>query len=252
MMIVQRFMARILLFLAEAQVVIWPLGGKDVSSTINTVLWGPTECREPEGPMERITIQEDEASEAPDESDEGLLLTARDGSMRAFETLVKRYEMPLFRFCRRMLQNADDADDAFQETFLRVYRHMDRFQAGSRFRPWVYHIAANLCRDTLRKRKRQLRREAKSNPKGNAEVETVESTAAGPRDEAIASETAERLEAAIARLHPKHRAVFLMARYEGLPYSEIAHALRLPMGTVKSRMNKAVSELLSDLQEESQ
>jgi len=197
-------------------------------------------------------MSQDDSVRDREPSDETLLLGAREGSMRDFETLVRRYEAPLFRFCRWMVQDASDAEDAFQEVFLRVYRHMERFHAGSRFRPWLYHIATNICRDTLRKRKRVRAREVLTD--GDAPSDPVPPTPDGgaysPRAAAIASETARRIDAAIEQLRPRHRAVFLMARYQGLSYEEIAHVLRIPVGTVRSRMNKAVKVVLNALEDD--
>ncbi|MDQ1258025.1 MAG: hypothetical protein QG656_2634, partial [Candidatus Hydrogenedentes bacterium] len=88
-------------------------------------------------------------------SDEALVRLARQGHTRAFEMLVKRYEQPLYNYLRRLSGNGSDAEDLFQETFLRVYGNLDRFKDTGRFRPWVYQIATNLCRDRIRYRKRR-------------------------------------------------------------------------------------------------
>ena len=176
----------------------------------------------------------------------------QDGRMDAFETLVKRYESPLFNYIRRMLGGAADAQDVFQETFLRVYIHRERFRVTARFRPWVYRIATNLCRDQLRKRRRRsevsLEQPISQEDAARELGDTMENPTPNPRECAIAAETAERLEAALARLPERHRAVFLMARYEGMAYGEIAGVLRVPVGTVKSRMNKAVTVLMDEMQ----
>ncbi|HIJ65166.1 MAG TPA: RNA polymerase sigma factor [Candidatus Hydrogenedentes bacterium] len=186
-------------------------------------------------------------------TDEALMALVQDGYTDAFETLVKRYERPLFNYMRRMLGDAGEAEDLFQEAFLRVYTHRDRFRTTGRFRPWVYKIATNLCRDRLRKRRR--RPEVSLDwPLGGEDAaqslaDRIASPEANPSDHAAASETAERLEAALAKLSDKHRAVFLMARYEGMAYDEIARSLHIPVGTVKSRMNKAVGFLMNALRE---
>ena len=86
--------------------------------------------------------------------DERLAVQARRGDTAAFALLVKRYEQPLFRYLRRMLGNTPDAEDMFQETFLRVHQHLGRYRDNAPFRPWLYRIATNLCRDRLRYRRR--------------------------------------------------------------------------------------------------
>jgi RNA polymerase sigma-70 factor (ECF subfamily) len=188
-----------------------------------------------------------------DSSDEELIRLVLQGESSAFEVLVKRYEMPLFNYIRRMVGGASDAEDLFQETFLRVYTHLDGFRVTERFRPWVYKIATNICKDHLKYRRRhpQVSLDAAIGSEDGSEtaLDRMEAPIANPSELASATETAELLEAAIEKLSPKHRPVFLMARYEGMPYEEIARTLGIPVGTVKSRMNKAVQFLLSELQE---
>jgi RNA polymerase sigma-70 factor (ECF subfamily) len=164
--------------------------------------------------------------------------------------LVKRYEKPLFNYICRMLGGTADADDVFQETFLRVYRHMDRFWNQGVFRPWIYRIATNLCRDHLRKRSRHPRMSLDTaGPEGTPLQERLESARPGPGEQARETELVGALESALGELPEKHRAVFLMARYDGMRYEEIASALHIPVGTVKSRMNKAVKVLLESVEQ---
>lgn len=179
-------------------------------------------------------------------SDELLVAHARGGSQRAFTALVTRYERRLYAYLSRMLGDPADAEDAFQETFVRVFRSISRFRTGSAFRPWLYCIATNVCKDALRRRARFRSVNVTDNKKV---VELQSANAAGPGSQAQAAEVRERLEAAVARLPEKQRAVFLMARYQDMPYREIARALRIPPGTVKSRMNAAVNSLLLALEE---
>src|SRR5690606_24793386 len=140
-------------------------------------------------------------------------------------------------------------EDLVQETFLRIYRHRARYRAGSPFRPWLYRIATNLCRDHVRyhARRRHASLDAPVSATERPLGDIVRDPDLGPAAHAEASELAARLEQAVQALPVKHRAVFLMARYENMPYDEIARALRIPVGTVKSRMNKAVSRLMDAL-----
>ena len=184
-------------------------------------------------------------------SDEALITLFREGRPDAFEALVNRYEKRLFNYIRRMVSSAADAEDLFQETFLRVYRHLDRFRTSGSFRAWVYRIATNVCKDLLRRRRRRGEVPLERGP-DSAEaglMDRLESPNPGPDAQAQGAELAERLEAALDRLPVKHRAVFLMARYDNMPYDAIAKTLHIPVGTVKSRMNKAVHTLLADIRE---
>jgi RNA polymerase sigma-70 factor, ECF subfamily len=192
-------------------------------------------------------------ADGADTSDEGLVERARHGDEVAFALLVRRYERPLFNYLRRMTRSAADAEDLFQETFVRVHRHLDRFRAGAPFKPWLYRIATNRCKDHLKymARRRHDSLDAPIGDEGSSGTlrDLVASTGAGPDAEARAGELAERIEEAVARLPLKQRSVFLMARYEGLAYAEIAETLRIPIGTVKSRMHKAVKALMTDLED---
>jgi len=176
--------------------------------------------------------------------------------MPAFELLVKRYEMPLFNYIARMIGSRSEAEDLFQETFLRVYTHLDRFRPMGRFRPWVYRIATNLCKDHMKYRWRH-RTVSLDNDRGGGEnslrlADRIAARNPSPSDHARESELAGLLDTAIGDLSAKHRSVFLMARYEGLSYDDISRSLGIPLGTVKSRMNKAVHFLLDRLGETTQ
>ena len=184
-------------------------------------------------------------------SDEALIALYREGRADAFEVLVKRYEKRLFNYIRRMVSSGADADDLFQETFLRVYRHLERFRTSGSFQAWVYRIATNVCKDHLRRRHRRGEVPLDRGP-DSAEaglMDRLESPVPGPDAQAQGAELAERLESALVGLPVKHRAVFLMARYDRMPYDAIAKSLRIPVGTVKSRMNKAVHTLLAEIRE---
>lgn len=186
-------------------------------------------------------------------SDEELLARALHKDREAFALLVNRYEVRLFNYARRIVGNAADAEDVFQETFLRVYNGLARFDPSQRFRPWVYSIATNVCRDMLRRQRRRptVSIEALADAPGGAAglSERIRSSGPDPAASAAAHELAARLESALSRLPIRHRAVFIMARYDGMRYDEIARTLRIPVGTVKSRMNKAAAFLLRELGE---
>jgi RNA polymerase sigma-70 factor (ECF subfamily) len=185
-------------------------------------------------------------------TDEALMARVQDGDAVAFGLLARRYERPLFNYMRRMIGSASDAEDLFQETFLRVHRHADRFRAGAPFKPWVYRIATNLCKDHLKYMSRRRHRSLDapvSDENATSFGDTMASADARPDEEARGDELEERLAVAVKALPDKQRAVFLMARYDGMPYQDIATALGIPVGTVKSRMNKATNTLLEQLKE---
>ncbi len=170
------------------------------------------------------------------------------GDGDAFALLLRRYESLLYGYLRRMLGNGADAEDVFQESFLRVYQHRARYRLGAPFRPWLYQIATNLCRDRLRSRRRhpEVSLDAPIGPDadGPAPLDQAADGRADPAQAARRAEATARLQEALNELPDKQKAVFLMARYDNVPYDEIARSLRVPVGTVKSRMNKAVHFLM--------
>lgn len=173
--------------------------------------------------------------------------------MAAFEQIVRRYEAPLFNFLRRMTGNAAEAEDVFQETMLRLYRSRDQYDPACPVRPWLYRIAANCCCDRLRYLRRRLAVSLDSHggPErdGSPLADRIPDGNAAPDAQVREAEVRERLERAVAKLPMKHRTVFLMARYEEMPYEAIGEILGIPIGTVKSRMNKAVRLLMNELKE---
>lgn len=185
-------------------------------------------------------------------SDEALMIRVKTGDGDALAVLVRRYEQPLFNYACKMLGNRSDAEDVFQETFLRVHLHGHRFWGNAPFRPWLYRIATNLCKDRLRYRKRRPEVPVSALHGDKDWPDPIAQWAASsdrPDEAALARERAAIMERALADLSVKHRAVFLMTHQDGLSYAEIAKALWIPMGTVKSRMNKAVTQLMAALEE---
>ncbi len=160
------------------------------------------------------------------------------GDQSALAGLVERYEKPLYNYILRMSGQHANAEDLFQETWLKVYRFRDRYQEGKPFKPWLYQIATNVCRDWGRKRGRskEVSLEALEHIQHSDHRDN-------PRQQAQHHELAETLQGAIAELPEKQRSVFWMARYDEMTYDEIAQALKIPVGTVKSRINHAVRQL---------
>lgn len=161
-------------------------------------------------------------------TDEELMQQVQAGSEGALETLVERWRGPLFGFLHRRSGPAD-ADDLFQETWLRVVRSRRRFDARLRFSTWLFQIANNLCRDRLRR--------------GAVAARGREVLAGGPR--AAAPEPELRLDLArrLAALPDRLREVLVLRYYRDLGEREIAALLGIPPGTVKSRLHAAVQAL---------
>lgn len=185
----------------------------------------------------------------PDET-EASIRAARSGGIEAFNRLVEQHQRQVYNVCYRTLGNAEDAADATQETFLGAYRGIGAFRgAAEGFRPWLLRIAVNACYDQLRRRKR---RPAESLEGLSASREADEEAgvanrlpdpAPGPEQEALTSETARGIEAALARLSPDQRLTVVLCDVQGLSYDEAAQVMSVELGTVKSRLSRARAQL---------
>ncbi len=163
-------------------------------------------------------------------TDRELVRIVRADDTRAFSVLVDRYKVKLFNLIYRMLQNREEAEDILQETFLRAFRERERYDPRWAFSTWIYTIALNLCRNELKRKKRfkffgidlikDDRRYA---------VET----------KINANGLSSTLEKAIASLPVKYRTVFLLREVDELSYEEMSQSLGVPLGTIKSRVNRA-------------
>ena len=179
-------------------------------------------------------------------SDEALAERVRaTGDVAAFGALVTRYRARVVALARRMLaaQSPDEAEDVAQEAFVAAYDKRLSFRRGEPFRPWLYRIAVNRCLDRLR---------AQSRRPALVEIAAVPEPAFAGGDpvEALLTEEGEqRLSAAVAALPPKLRAVFLLRHLDDLSYEEIAAAVGVPLGTVKTHLFRARAHLRAALSE---
>jgi RNA polymerase sigma-70 factor (ECF subfamily) len=183
-------------------------------------------------------------------TDEMLLAAYRQSGDRSkFEELVRRYERELYNYLRRFLGDAEQAEDVFQVTFLMVHLKCEQFETGRRFRPWLYAVATNAAIDFQRREKRHravsLDRNRKA-PNGTEEPRLAElllSGEPGPLAEASRLESGEWVQDALDGLTDQMRDVVNLVYFQGLKYREAAEVLKVPVGTIKSRMNAAVNKL---------
>lgn len=182
---------------------------------------------------------------APDASDEELVRRALGGDASAFEELVQRYQDRVFRLSRRLTGNAADAEEAVQDTFLRVFRRLASFRAESRFSTWLYRVAANSALMVARARRR--RRAEPLDPYlprfdgAGRHRRTAASLARPARAEEIIDRRrlATRVLGALQRLPPLYRAPFVLRDLEELPTAEVAAVLGLTADTVRQRVHRA-------------
>ncbi len=183
-------------------------------------------------------------------SDEELLLEYRDHENRpAFEELVHRYEKELYGYLRNYLGDAEMAEDVFQQTFLQIYLKCDQFEPERKLRPWLYAVATNQAIDHQRHFGRHRmasldRRMGKDEEsETGAFVELFHSPQQGPVEESVSRERADEIRRTVDELPEEMRQVVLLVYFQGLKYREAAHALGIPLGTVKSRLHGAIQKL---------
>ena len=174
-----------------------------------------------------------------------------EGDVNAFEDLVTEHEKGVYAIAQRMTGNAEDAADMTQETFIKAYNSLSSFRGDSKFSVWLYRIATNVCLDFLRSRSR------KPTVSLSVEDDDGEETQMDIADESQSPEqllerglTRDAVRRGLKSLSPEYRQILLLREIQGLSYEEIAEALVLEVGTVKSRIFRARKRLCAFLLED--
>lgn len=174
--------------------------------------------------------------------DAALMLAFQGGDESAFRTLFEKYGRSMVGYCNHFVKDTARAEELAQDVFLNVYRSAGRYQPTARFKTYLYRIASNHCLNELRRSEYSARREldrAADEPDAVVEPDALASDAATPEQASLASALGAAVERLLARLPDKQRAAFVMARFEGLSYDEIAEALGTTMSAVKSLVHRA-------------
>jgi RNA polymerase sigma-70 factor (ECF subfamily) len=175
-------------------------------------------------------------------SDNELVERYLSGESRRFQELVERYQDRMINFIQRSIGDRDRAQDLAQEVFIRVYRHMKRFDPEKKFSTWIYTIASNLAKNELRNRSRNplvLFQALTSSWEDDHRPLQFEDSSMRPDDLYRKRRLQELVEQAAAELPEHHREVFVLREIEGKSYEEIAEITGTQLGTVKSRLNRA-------------
>lgn len=194
--------------------------------------------------MSATQVRRKEREEAVEErlSDSDLVVRFLEGETRRFQELVDRYESRMVNFIQRSIGDRQRAEDLAQETFIRVYRHIHRFDTSRKFSTWIYTIASNLAKNELRNRSRSplvLFQTLTSSWDDDHRPLQFEDSSMSPDDLYNKRHLQELVEKAAEELPAHHREVFILREMEGKTYEEIAEITDTQLGTVKSRLNRA-------------
>jgi RNA polymerase sigma-70 factor (ECF subfamily) len=185
------------------------------------------------------------------QDDAEILRRCRTGDERAYRELVDRYRRQVYSMALRMLRREEDAEDVAQETFIRVFRALDRYDPARPFAAWLFTIAARLSIDHIRRRRQTplslFQRDAETQEERTIDVVDP---GLGPEELTSRNEEERRAQRLIDSLPPHYRIVVMMRHQQDLSYEEIADALRLPLGTVKARIHRARALLKRELEGE--
>lgn len=170
----------------------------------------------------------------------------RNGDVEALGRLVEHYRRPLFGFIYNMISPSDDADEVFQETWIRAVRNLDDFKPGNLL-SWLFRIARNAIIDAGRKKKADISLDA-GGPDSGPRLERVTSPGIGPDIETADRDLGRAITAAVSRLPPEQREVFLMRMEADLPFREIARIQETSINTALARMQYALEKLKTELE----
>ncbi len=174
-----------------------------------------------------------------------VLARARKGDEDAFRVLVEQHSRSVFRLAYRMTGNEQDAEDMVQESFLRAYTQLGRFESRANFGTWIYRITANCCVDLMRAR--QARRDQSRGESLDAAAQLPATGAPGPERMAESADIDRRVQAALGRLSPLERAAFTLRHCEGRSIEEISGVLGLGTSAAKHSVFRAVKKLRAAL-----
>lgn len=183
-------------------------------------------------------------------SEHDLILRAQSGDRRSFDQLVARAYPLVFNTAYRILGDYDSASDATQTSFVRAYRSLRTFRMSSSFTTWLYRIVSNVCLDMVRRRKRHGQSLTLDSDEDTPTEREIPDERQQPEHMALESELQQAVHKAVGSLRMEHRVVLVLYDLAGFSYEEIAEMLKLPLGTVKSRLNRARLALRRELAEE--
>lgn len=181
-----------------------------------------------------------------DEEDVRLLADYRAGDSEALGVLVEKYRRPLFGFIYRFSEGREDADEVFQEVWVRAIKNMNRYRQKNLL-SWLFRIAHNLMIDRIRRRRPEVSLETPSHDGLPSLAEQLAGAVASPDSETCGRDLGRRIEAAAGRLPPEQREVFWLRMHADLSFKEIAKIQKCSINTALARMQYALSKLRKEL-----
>jgi RNA polymerase sigma-70 factor (ECF subfamily) len=179
-------------------------------------------------------------------TDEELIARFQQGDNYAFDQLVRRYKEPLLSFIYRFIGEINESEDIVQETFFRVYKNKHYYKEVAKFSTWIYTIAGNLAKTELRRRRRRKIFSIHKETAAEKDIDLPDKNS-DPEKEVNTILTEKVIQKAISSLPPKFRQVIILRDIQGFSYEEISGIIKVPLGTVKSRVNRARLRLQEDL-----
>ncbi len=182
------------------------------------------------------------------EEDLKAIRLALDGNQRGFEFLQKKYKRIINTIIRKMVKNQDDVDDLTQETFIKAFTSLNKFNQQYPFSSWIFRIASNTCIDFMRKKRFQTLSIYKGDDsKGDEDIFEIKDTTYSADKPLLKEERKEIIERAINNLPENYRIIIKLRHEEEIDYNEISKRLNLPLGTVKAHLFRARKLLLIEL-----
>ena len=183
------------------------------------------------------------------QTDAAAVALARDGDSEAFHSLVERHSRAVYRLAYRMTGSPQDAEDVVQETFLRAYKQLGRFESRANFGTWLHRIAVNCSIDLIRSRPhREAGHDAMDLEQFGAAIEPGDASRVSPERLMLSTEVQERISSAMSGLSAMERAAFMLRHVEGRPIREVAAALGLKTEAAKNSIFRAVRKMRAALE----
>jgi len=178
------------------------------------------------------------------ENEKDLIIQSISGDIHSFEVLIKGYQKMAYNVAYRIMGNEEDAKDMTQEALIKVYKNLSKFRMDSSFSTWLYRIVMNTCKDELRKKKLKVVSIDQPIETGEGQMHMdIEDTGLKPDEVVESRETQVEVHEALQEVSETNRVVVVLRDIKGFSYAEISEIIEVPVGTIKSRINRGRQEL---------